>query len=391
MPPLRRPTRKIRVGSVEVGGDAPVSIQSMTTTRTPDPRATFDQVLALSTAGADIVRVTVPDEESADGLALLLWLMTSTPRPVPIIADIHFRHDLALKCIELGVAGLRLNPGNIKDPDKIRLVAREAGARGIPIRVGANAGSLHTSFLEAHGGPTPEALVASAMWEVALLEEEGFHDIKISVKHSNPWEMVRSYRLLADTTDYPLHLGVTEAGTAFAGSMKSAVGIGTLLAEGIGDTIRVSLAADPVEEVRTGKAILSALGLRRSGADIVACPTCGRVEGDVITIAEQVEDALKDVKAPIQVAIMGCLVNGPGEAREADVGLALSKHGGTLFSKGERLREVGPDVMVQALLDEAMRLAAGMGEGEPVVLTAAAAKAPEPPANGRRRLPLSRS
>ncbi|MGH7858180.1 MAG: flavodoxin-dependent (E)-4-hydroxy-3-methylbut-2-enyl-diphosphate synthase, partial [Candidatus Binatia bacterium] len=301
MPPKRRPTRQIHVGSVPVGGDAPVSVQTMCTTRTTDPRATVDQVLQLATAGADIVRITVPDDESADGLGLIMWVLSSSERPVPIIADIHFRHDLALRALELGVGALRLNPGNIKDANKIRLVAREAKDRGVPIRVGANAGSLHTDFLTRFGGPTPEALVESAMWEVALLEEEGFDQIKISVKHSDPYLMVESYRLLAERTDHPLHLGVTEAGTAFAGSIKSSVGIGTLLAEGIGDTIRVSLAADPIEEVKVGKQILKSLGLRPEGLDVVACPTCGRVEGDVIEIATKVEEALAEMKAPIQV------------------------------------------------------------------------------------------
>jgi len=362
MPPVRKRTRKIRVGSVEIGGDARVSVQTMCTTRTPDARATVDQTLALATAGADIVRITVPDDESADGLALALWVLSSSQNPPPIIADIHFRHDLALRAIELGVDGLRLNPGNIKDADKIRLVAREAKDRNIPIRVGANAGSLHTQFLDKHGGPTPEALVESAMWEVDLLEQEGFNDIKISVKHSDPYLMIESYRLLSETTDHPLHLGVTEAGTLYSGGVKSAVGIGTLLAEGIGDTIRVSLAADPLEEVKAGKAILQALGLRREGVDVVACPTCGRVEGDVITIATEVEAALAEMKSPIQVAVMGCLVNGPGEARGADVGLALTKNGGTIFRKGQRLRDVGAAEMVEALLDEARALAEEEGD-----------------------------
>jgi (E)-4-hydroxy-3-methylbut-2-enyl-diphosphate synthase len=362
MPPRRRPTKKIRVGSVEVGGDAPVSIQSMCTTRTPDARSTVDQILALSTAGADIVRVTVPDDESADGIALALWVLSSSQNPPPIIADIHFRHDLALKVIEYGVDGLRLNPGNIKDANKIRQVAREAKDRGIPIRVGANAGSLHTQFLDKHGGPTPEALVDSAMWEVALLEDEGFTDIKISVKHSDAWQMIESYRLLAETTDYPLHLGVTEAGTAYSGGLKSAVGIGTLLAEGIGDTIRVSLAADPLEEVKAGKQILQSLGLRREGVDVVACPTCGRVEGDVITLATQVEEALAEMKSPIQVAVMGCLVNGPGEAKGADIGLALTKHGGTIFKRGQRVREVEPHEMLEVLLAEARKMAEEEGD-----------------------------
>ena len=362
MPPGRKRTKKICVGSVEIGGDAPVSIQSMCTTRTPDARATVDQILALSTAGADIIRVTVPDDESADGIALALWVLSSSQNPPPIIADIHFRHDLALRVIEYGVDGLRLNPGNIKDAKKIRQVAREAKDRGIPIRVGANAGSLHTQFLEKHGGPTPEALVESAMWEVALLEDEDFTDIKISVKHSDAWQMIESYRLLSETTDYPLHLGVTEAGTLYSGSMKSAVGIGTLLAEGIGDTIRVSLAADPLEEVKAGKAILQSLGLRREGVDVVACPTCGRVEGDVITLATQVEEALAEMKSPIQVAVMGCLVNGPGEARGADIGLALTKHGGTIFKKGQRIREVDTHEMLEVLLDEARRMADEEGD-----------------------------
>ncbi|HYZ91410.1 MAG TPA: flavodoxin-dependent (E)-4-hydroxy-3-methylbut-2-enyl-diphosphate synthase [Actinomycetota bacterium] len=364
MPPKRRPTRQIRVGSVPIGGDAPVSIQSMTTTRTPDARSTVDQVLALATAGADIIRITVPDDESVDGLALAMWVLSSSQNPPPIIADIHFRHDLALKALELGVDALRLNPGNIKDPQKIRDVAREAKDRGIPIRVGANAGSLHTQFLERHGGPTPEALVESALWEVALLEEEGFNDIKISVKHSDAWQMVQSYRLLSEKTDHPLHLGVTEAGTAYGGSVKSAVGIGTLLAEGIGDTIRVSLAADPLEEVKAGKAILQALGLRREGVDVVACPTCGRVEGNVIDIATKVEEALAEMRSPIQVAVMGCLVNGPGEARGADVGLALTKHGGTIFRKGQRVREVGPEEMLDVLLEEVQKTAAETDNGE---------------------------
>jgi (E)-4-hydroxy-3-methylbut-2-enyl-diphosphate synthase len=356
-PPRRKLTKQIHVGHVAVGGDAPVSIQSMCTTRTTDPRATVDQTLALATAGADIVRITVPDDESAEGLAYIMWVLSSSERGVPIIADIHFRQDLALRALEYGVQALRLNPGNIKDAKKIREVAREAKARGVPIRVGANAGSLHTEFLKKHGGPTPEALVESAMWEVALLEEEDFTDIKISVKHSDPYQMIESYRLLSDTTDYPLHLGVTEAGTQWAGGIKSAVGIGTLLAEGIGDTIRVSLAADPLEEVKAGKQILKAVGLRREGLDVVACPTCGRVEGDVITIATKVEEALAEIKSPVQVAVMGCLVNGPGEAREADVGLALSAHGGTIFRKGQRVRDVSSEEMLDALLDEARRVA----------------------------------
>lgn len=387
MPPERRPTKQIHVGSVPVGGGAPVSIQSMTTPKTTDARATVDQVLALSTAGADIVRITVPDDDSAEALGLIQWVLSTSPVPVPIIADIHFRHDLALRALDMQVAGLRLNPGNIKDPKKIREVARKARDLGVPIRVGANAGSLHTDYLTKYGGPTPEALVESALWEVALLEEEGFTDIKISVKHSDVHRMIESYRLLSERTDHPLHLGVTEAGTAFAGGIKSAVGIGTLLAEGIGDTIRVSLAADPVEEVKTGKQILKSLGLRKQGLDVVACPTCGRVEGDVISMATQVEEALAEITAPIQVAVMGCLVNGPGEAREADIGLALSKHGGTLFRKGERLRSVGAEEMVEALMEEVRRIAEEVpGEGSPEVVTAGAE-----PDDGRRRLPIASS
>lgn len=376
----RRETRRIHVGEIDIGGGAPVSIQSMTTTRTADVRETVDQILALSTAGADIVRVTVNDDDAANGLFGIMWVFSSSLCPPPIIADIHFRHDLALKALEAGVQGLRLNPGNIKDPRKIREVAREAKAHGVPIRVGANAGSLHSAFFRRFGGPTPEALVASALWEVALFEEEDFHDIKISVKHSNPRVMIDAYRHLSEMTDHPLHLGVTEAGPLFEGTVKSAVGIGTLLAEGIGDTIRVSLAADPLHEVKAAKLILRSLDLRRDGIDIVACPTCGRVEGDVIAAVARVQEALDGIRTPIQVAIMGCLVNGPGEAREADIGLALSRHGGTLFSKGRRVREVSADDMVDALIEEVMELTGELNEGA-LARTAA-------PTSSRRRLPV---
>ena len=358
------------MGWVEVGGDAPIRVQSMTTTKTADVNATLQQMAALVAAGCEIVRVAVPHKEDAEALRQIAEHAT-----IPVVADIHFQWRYAMMALAAGIHGLRINPGNIKYQDKVRLIAREAKDRGVPIRIGVNAGSLEKPLLEKHGAPTAEALVESALNEARILEEEDFTDIKISVKHSNAWEMIRAYRLLSETTDYPLHLGVTEAGTAFTGSIKSAVGIGTLLAEGIGDTIRVSLAADPLEEVKAGKAILQSLGLRREGVDVVACPTCGRVEGDVITIATAVEQALEGMKAPIQVAVMGCLVNGPGEAREADVGLALTKHGGTLFRKGQRIREVGPAEMLDALLEEARRIADGV-EAEP---------------DGRRRLPVAGS
>ena len=349
----RRPTRAVTVGDVVVGGGAPISVQSMTTTKTADVEGTLAQVYALRAAGADIVRITCNDAEAAMGLAAIV------PRsPVPIIADIHFQYRLALAALEAGVHGLRLNPGNIRDPGHIREVARAAGERRVPIRVGVNAGSLDKDLLERFGAPVPAALVESALGEIRLLEDAGFDDIKISVKHSSVPAMVESYRLLADRTDHPLHLGVTEAGPPPAGLMKSVAGIATLLLEGIGDTIRFSLTADPVEEAEAGRRLLEQLGLReRVGLDLIACPSCGRAEVDVIAVAAAAQRALEAEKLPIQVAVMGCVVNGPGEAREADIGIAAGKGKGHLFIKGKVVRVVPEAEMVDALVEEARRLA----------------------------------
>jgi (E)-4-hydroxy-3-methylbut-2-enyl-diphosphate synthase len=352
----RRPTRRILVGSVPVGGGAPVTVQSMTTTKTADVDATLTQIYALKAAGADIVRCTCNDHEAAEGLARIV------PRsPVPLIADIHFRYQLALAAMEAGVAGLRLNPGNIRDPGHIRTVAREAKDRGLPIRIGVNAGSLDPTVYERYGGATPEALVASATHELALFEEVGFSDVKISVKASSVPLMIDAYRLLADTVDHPLHLGVTEAGPPPQGLIKSVAGIGTLLAEGIGDTIRFSLTADPVEEARAGRKLLEVMGLReRKGLDLIACPSCGRAEVDVIRVAQDAEAALAQRNIPLQVAVMGCVVNGPGEAREADLGIAAGRGKGHLFVRGRVVRVVPEAQMVDALVEEAERI---MAEG----------------------------
>src|SRR5271170_7207510 len=306
------------VGDVAVGGDAPVSVQSMTVTKTADAEGTLAQVYALAGAGADIVRCTCNEEEAAIGLAAII------PRsPVPIVADIHFHVEMALAALEAGVHGLRLNPGNLRKPEEIKLVASEAKDRGVPIRIGVNAGSLHPDLYEKYNGATPEALVESARQELAYFEEVGFDDVKISVKASSVATMIAAYRLASETFDHPLHLGVTEAGPPPAGLLKGTAGIGTLLAEGIGDTIRYSLTADPVEEVRAGRQLLEALGLReRRGLDLIACPSCGRAEIDVIAVAQAAQEALSALNLPIQVAVMGCVVNGPGEARHADLGIA---------------------------------------------------------------------
>ena len=348
----RRKTRQLHVGSVAVGDDAPVSVQSMTTTKTADVDGTLAQVYALRGAGADIVRITCNDAEAAGGLAEMMPRM-----PVPIIADIHFNYRMALAAMEAGVQGLRLNPGNIRDEAKIKLVAREAKDRGLPIRIGVNGGSLDKDLLEKYGSATPEALVESALMEIRYLEEVDFFDIKISVKHSHVPSMVDSYRLLSSKVDYPLHLGVTEAGPLPGGLIKGTAGIATLLNEGIGDTIRYSLTADPVEEAKTGKALLEYLGLReRTGLDLIACPSCGRADVDVIDIAARAQEALEAEKLPIQVAVMGCVVNGPGEAREADIGIASGKGRGHLFIKGQVVRVVPEDEMVDALVKEARLL-----------------------------------
>ncbi|GMQ93872.1 MAG: flavodoxin-dependent (E)-4-hydroxy-3-methylbut-2-enyl-diphosphate synthase [Acidimicrobiia bacterium] len=349
----RRSTRKLRVGEVEVGGGAPVSVQSMTTTKTADAEATLAQIYALAATGADIVRVTCNSVEAAQGIAVIM------PRsPVPIVADIHFQHRLALAAIEAGVSALRLNPGNIRNESHIKSVAAAAKEAHIPIRIGVNAGSLDKDLLAKYGGPVPEALVESAMCEVRYFDDVGFDDVKISVKHSNVPLMVESYRLLADTTDYPLHLGVTEAGPLPGGLIKSVAGIATLLNEGIGDTIRLSLTADPVEEAKSGRALLEYLGLRdRTTLDFIACPSCGRAEVDVIKVAGEANDRLGELGLAIQVAVMGCVVNGPGEAREADLGLAAGRGRGHLFIKGEVVRVVPEAEMVDALVAEAKLIA----------------------------------
>jgi len=350
----RRPTRQIHVGKVAVGGGAPVSLQSMTTTKTADVEGTLQQIYALAGAGADIVRCTCNEREAAEGLARIV------PRsPVPIVADIHFHVEMALAALVAGVHGLRLNPGNLRKPEEIKLVASEAKDRGVPIRIGVNAGSLHPELYKRFGGATPEALVESARMELAYFAEVGFDDVKISVKASNVALMIEAYRLASETFDYPLHLGVTEAGPPPAGLVKATAGIAALLAEGIGDTIRYSLTADPVEEARAGRQLLEALGLReRKGLDLIACPSCGRAEIDVIGVAKEVQEVLEGRKIPLQVAVMGCVVNGPGEAREADIGIAAGRHKGHLFIKGKIVRVVPEDQMVEALVAEAEKIVA---------------------------------
>jgi (E)-4-hydroxy-3-methylbut-2-enyl-diphosphate synthase len=348
----RRPTRQIHVGPVAVGGGAPVTVQSMTVTKTADVDGTLAQIYALAAAGADIVRCTCNRQDAAEALARIV------PRsPVPIVADVHNDHRMGLAALEAGVHCLRLNPGNIRNPVHIKAIAAEARDRGVPIRIGVNAGSLDPELYERHGGATPEALVESAQRELAWFEEVGFDDVKISVKASSVALMIAAYRLLADTVDHPLHLGVTEAGPPPAGLIKSSAGIATLLAEGIGDTIRYSLTADPVEEARAGRQLLEALGLReRKGLDLIACPSCGRAEIDVIAVAKEAQAALEAESLPIQVAVMGCVVNGPGEAREADIGIAAGRKRGHLFVKGRMVRVVPEDEMVEALLTEARLL-----------------------------------
>jgi len=350
----RRVTKQIAVGSVLVGGSAPVSVQSMTTTKTANVEGTLEQIYALAANGADIVRCTCNDQEAAEGLAQIV------PRsPVPIVADIHFHVEMALAALEAGVNGLRLNPGNLRKPEEIKLVASEARDRGVPIRIGVNAGSLHPAIYEKFGGATPEALVESARLELAYFEEVGFDDVKISVKASSVATMIAAYRLASETFDHPLHLGVTEAGPPPGGLVKGTAGIATLLAEGIGDTIRYSLTADPVEEARAGRQLLEALGLReRKSLDLIACPSCGRAEVDVIKVASEAQAALANRNLPIQIAVMGCVVNGPGEARHADLGIAAGKKRGHLFIRGEIIRVVKEDEMVQALVEEAEKLVA---------------------------------
>jgi (E)-4-hydroxy-3-methylbut-2-enyl-diphosphate synthase len=352
----RRVTRRLTVGNVAVGNGAPITVQSMTTTKTADVEGTLQQIYALAAAGCDIVRCTCNEPEAAEGLAHII------PRsPLPIIADIHHQYLRAMEAMEAGVQGLRLNPGNIRRPEHIKAVAREAKDRGIPIRIGVNGGSLDPDLYDKYGGRvTAEAMVESAKRELEYFEEVGFDDVKISVKASNVALMIDAYRLLADTVDYPLHLGVTEAGPPPAGLVKATAGMATLLAEGIGDTIRYSLTADPVEEVRAGRWLLESLGLReRRGLDLIACPSCGRAEVDVIEVAAKAQDALTDLNIPIQVAVMGCVVNGPGEAREADLGIAAGRKRGHLFVKGQVVKVVPEDGMVEALVEWAQIIADG--------------------------------
>jgi (E)-4-hydroxy-3-methylbut-2-enyl-diphosphate synthase len=343
----RRPTRRISVGNVEVGGDAPISVQSMTITKTADVEGTLQQIYALAAAGADIVRCTCNETEAAEGLAQIV------PRsPVPIVADIHHQYRMALAAMEAGVHGLRLNPGNIRKPEHIKAVAAEARDRGIPIRIGVNAGSLDPSLYEKYGGATPEAMVESAQQEIAYFDEVGFDAIKISVKASSVPLMVEAYRQLSAVTDHPLHLGVTEAGPPPAGLIKATAGIATLLMEGIGDTIRYSLTADPVEEAKAGRQLLEALGLReRKNVDLIACPSCGRAEVDVIDVANRAMEAFADREIPLQIAVMGCVVNGPGEARDADLGIAAGNKRGHLFVKGQNVAVVPEDEMVDQLVE----------------------------------------
>ena len=343
----RRPTRQIHVGSVPVGGGAPVSVQSMTITKTADVEGTLQQIYGLAAAGCDIVRCTCNEAEAAEGLAQIV------PRsPVPIIADIHHQYRMALAAMEAGVHGLRLNPGNIRRPEHIKAVASEARDRQLPIRIGVNAGSLDPSLYDKHGGVTPEAMVESAQQEMAYFEEVDFDLIKISVKASSVPLMVEAYRQLSEVTDRPLHLGVTEAGPPPAGLVKATAGISTLLLEGIGDTIRYSLTADPVEEARAGRQLLEALGLReRKNVDLIACPSCGRAEIDVIDVAKRAMDAFGERQLPLQVAVMGCVVNGPGEAREADLGIAAGNKRGHLFVRGRNIAVVPEDEMVDSLVE----------------------------------------
>ncbi len=354
----RRKTRQLQVGSVGVGSDHPVSVQSMTTTKTHDINATLQQIAELTASGCDIVRVACPRQEDADALAVI-----AKKSQIPVIADIHFQPRYIFAAIDAGCAAVRVNPGNIKEFDgRVGEVAKAAGAAGIPIRIGVNAGSLDPRLMQKYGKATPEALVESALWEASLFEEHGYGDIKISVKHNDPVVMVEAYRQLAARCDYPLHLGVTEAGPAFQGTIKSAVAFGALLAEGIGDTIRVSLSAPPVEEIKVGGQILQSLNLRPRKLEIVSCPSCGRAQVDVYTLANEVAAGLEGMEIPLRVAVMGCVVNGPGEAREADLGVASGNGKGQIFVKGQVIKTVPEAMIVETLIEEAMRIAEEMGD-----------------------------
>lgn len=343
----RRNSKKVKVGNIYVGGDAPITIQSMTTSRTKNVEDTLEQIERLYKAGCDIIRCAVLDTNDAEALKEITKLS-----PIPVVADIHFDYRLALQAIENGVSALRINPGNIGSIERITAVVNACKEKQIPIRIGVNSGSLEKDILERDGKPTAEGLVESALRHVKILEDLGFYDIVISIKSSNVNMMLDCYRLIAEKCDYPLHLGVTESGTTFRGTIKSSIGIGTLLAEGIGDTIRVSLTSDPIEEIKVGIEILKALGLKRKGVEFVSCPTCGRTQINLIKIAEEVERRLELCEKNIKVAVMGCVVNGPGEAREADIGIAGGKGLGIIFKKGEILRKVKEEELVDALMEE---------------------------------------
>ena len=367
----RRKTRQIRVGSVGVGSESPISVQSMTTTPTTNINATLQQIAELNAAGCDIVRVACPSQDDADALPII-----AKKSPIPVIADIHFQPKYVYAAIDAGCAGVRVNPGNIrKFDDQIEGISRAAEAAGVSIRIGVNAGSLDKRLLEKYGKATPEALMESAVWEASLFEQHDFHDFKISVKHNDPVTMVRAYQLLAERGDWPLHLGVTEAGPALQGTVKSATAFGILLSQGIGDTIRVSLSAPPVEEVKVGNQILQSLGLRPRKLEIVSCPSCGRAQVDVYKLAEEVNEGLAHLTVPLRVAVMGCVVNGPGEAREADLGVASGNGKGQIFVKGEVVKTVPEDQIVETLLAQANEMAESMEldengqpvEGSPVV------------------------
>ncbi|MEV5811195.1 flavodoxin-dependent (E)-4-hydroxy-3-methylbut-2-enyl-diphosphate synthase [Streptomyces mutabilis] len=363
----RRVSRRIQVGPVAVGGGAPVSVQSMTTTRTSDIGATLQQIAELTASGCEIVRVACPTQDDADALPVI-----AKKSQIPVIADIHFQPKYVFAAIEAGCAAVRVNPGNIKKfDDQVKEIAKAAKDHGTPIRIGVNAGSLDRRLLQKYGKATPEALAESALWEASLFEEHDFRDIKISVKHNDPVVMVEAYRQLAAQCDYPLHLGVTEAGPAFQGTIKSAVAFGALLSQGIGDTIRVSLSAPPVEEIKVGVQILESLGLRQRRLEIVSCPSCGRAQVDVYKLAEEVTAGLEGMEVPLRVAVMGCVVNGPGEAREADLGVASGNGKGQIFVKGEVIKTVPESKIVETLIDEAMRIAEQMekdgASGEPAV------------------------
>ncbi|MFG3413608.1 flavodoxin-dependent (E)-4-hydroxy-3-methylbut-2-enyl-diphosphate synthase [Streptomyces althioticus] len=368
---VRRKSRQIQVGSVAVGGNAPVSVQSMTTTRTSDIGATLQQIAELTASGCQIVRVACPTQDDADALPVI-----AKKSQIPVIADIHFQPKYVFAAIEAGCAAVRVNPGNIKKfDDQVKEIAKAAKDHGTPIRIGVNAGSLDRRLLQKYGKATPEALAESALWEASLFEEHDFRDMKISVKHNDPVVMVEAYRQLAAQCDYPLHLGVTEAGPAFQGTIKSAVAFGALLSQGIGDTIRVSLSAPPVEEIKVGIQILESLNLRQRGLEIVSCPSCGRAQVDVYKLAEEVTAGLTGMEVPLRVAVMGCVVNGPGEAREADLGVASGNGKGQIFVKGEVIKTVPESKIVETLIEEAMKIAEqmekdGVASGEPQIAVA---------------------